>query len=273
MDHWAAVGIGLDSDTMRLTRTTEEWLIAGDELRDQLAALFGHSSPIEQIGSAAVLGLLAKPVVDLALGLTTAIQLAGVTATLETAGWIYRGDAGESGGHVFVLETRPGHRIAHLHVVELGGAQWMNYLQFRDLLRSSTEARLIYELEKVRLSDRHGNDRAAYTEGKTAVVTSLLASAMQQAQVQAQAYHPATMTAEAPPSVLEPIAGVDLAMFARISAGLAQYGYDQTQAVGLAAAQGIDSTSWQTALDGWNQRIAAHPVVAQRFTAFYPGRG
>jgi len=81
------------------------------------------------------------------------------------------------------------------------------------------------------------------------------------------------MAAPAAGDVFEPIAGVELAMFAQISAGLAQCGYDQTKAVGIAAAQGIDSTSWQAALDGWNQRIAANPVVAQRFNALCVGAG
>lgn len=100
------------------------------------------------------------------------------------------------------------------------------------------------------------------------------AHAMQQAQAQAQAAaHQAPVTAVAAPELLAPIAGVQLATFAQISAGLAAYNYDQSKAAGLAAAQGIDSVSWQAALDGWNQRIAAHPTVAQRFNALYTGRG
>ena len=126
-------------------------------------------------GSSAVPGLLGKPVVDLVLGLTADVQLDRVTAALESTGWIYRGDAGAAAGHVFVLETRPWHRVAHLHAVELGGHQWLNHLRFRDLLRSSSDARDTYEVEKLRLAEQHGNDRPAYTEGKTHVVTSLLA--------------------------------------------------------------------------------------------------
>ena len=95
-----------------------------------------------------------------------------------------------------------------------------------------------------------------------------------QANAQAQTYQPVTIPAPvAAADVFEPIAGVELATFAQISAGLAQYGYDQTKAVGLAAAQGIDSISWQAALDGWNQRIVTNPVVAERFNALYTGRG
>ena len=98
------------------------------------------------------------------------------------------------------------------------------------------------------------------------------AQAMQQAQAMAFQGN-GVSAAPAPSELFAPIAGVELAVFAQISAGLAQYNYDQSKAVGLAAAQGIDSASWQLALDGWNQRIAAHPAVAQRFNALYTGRG
>jgi GrpB-like predicted nucleotidyltransferase (UPF0157 family) len=123
-----------------------------------------------------VLGLLAKPIIDLAVGSSAHHALPGVTSTLEADGWIYRGDAGEDGGHVFVLEARPWHRVAHLHVVEYGRVQWRNYVRFRDLLRSRPEARDRYEVVKIRLAAERGDDRKAYTDGKSAVVNSLLRS-------------------------------------------------------------------------------------------------
>ena len=168
-------GFGLDYDTLRLDRTTEGWIIAGSGLRDGVAeSLANVAVAVEQIGSSSVLGLLAKPIVDLAVGLSAHHDLATVSSRLEAAGWIYRGDAGENGGHVFVLEARPWHRVAHLHIVEYRGAQWLNYLRLRDLLRRSAEARDQYEAVKIRLAEENEDDRKAYTDGKSAVVVSLL---------------------------------------------------------------------------------------------------
>jgi hypothetical protein len=93
------------------------------------------------------------------------------------------------------------------------------------------------------------------------------------ARAQAEAQQNPNTGAAAPADLLEPIAGVDLSTYAQISAQLAQFGYDQNQAVGLAASRGIGSANWQAALDGWNQRITANPAVAQRFNALYTGRG
>ena len=68
------------------------------------------------------------------------------------------------------------------------------------------------------------------------------------------------------------IAGVDLATYAKVSAGLAQFGYDTSRIGEVAAQHGIDPISWQTAMDGWNARITASPAVASQFNAFYTGR-
>lgn len=160
---------------MRLARTTQAWLTAGAELRSRVAqVLDGITSNVEVIGSSSVLGLLAKPIIDLAVGLGADQPLAPTTTRLEADGWIYRGDAGADGGHVFVLEARPWHRVAHLHVVGYGGDQWRDYLRLRDLLRRSPEARERYEAVKLELVQRTSVDRKAYTRGKDEVVASLL---------------------------------------------------------------------------------------------------
>jgi len=168
-------GLGLDCDALRLDRTTEDWVTAGSALRDDVADLLeGEAEAVEQIGSSSVVGLLAKPIIDLAVGSSARSDVSTVRARLEGAGWIYRGDASDDGGHVFVLEARPWFRVAHLHVVRHRGPQWVEYLRLRDLLRRSSTARQRYEAVKVRLVEELGDDRKAYTDAKTEVVRSLL---------------------------------------------------------------------------------------------------
>jgi GrpB-like predicted nucleotidyltransferase (UPF0157 family) len=107
VDALTDVGLGLAYGTLRLERTTEEWLTAGSELRDSVTeTLVGVAVHVEQIGSSSVLGLLAKPIVDLAIGLSEEDDLLAVTNRLEVAGWINRGgDTDEAGGRVFVCAT------------------------------------------------------------------------------------------------------------------------------------------------------------------------
>jgi GrpB-like predicted nucleotidyltransferase (UPF0157 family) len=169
-------GLGQDYDSMTLGRTTEAWLTAGVELRRRvLHVLDGMTAHVEVVGSSSVLGLLAKPVIDLAVGLNEGEPLTPTATRLRVDGWIYRGDAGADGGHVFVLEAWPGHRVAHLHVVRFDEGAWRDYLRLRDLLRRRPDARERYEAVKLALARRDPVDRRAYTLGKTQVVASLLA--------------------------------------------------------------------------------------------------
>ena len=170
-----SAGLGLDYGTLRLERTTEAWLAAGTGLRARVAGILGGTvAGVEVIGSSSVLGLLAKPIIDLVVGSTPEQPLAEVAGRLEHDGWIYRGDAGGDGGHVFVLESRPWRRVAHVHVVNHAGAQWRDYLRLRDLLRCSTDARDRYEAVKLTLVQRNPSDSKAYTSGKSDVVNALL---------------------------------------------------------------------------------------------------
>jgi hypothetical protein len=109
---------------------------------------------------------------------------------------------------------------------------------------------------------------------------AMVANAQQlAANAQAMAANQAAMqqAAAAPPVAavgpdFEPIAGVSLALYADISKSLATVNYDMARAPEVAASKGVDAASWAAALDGWNARITANPVVAKQFNSLYTGR-
>lgn len=173
-----AATLGLRRGTVDLAPHSAEWrrLFAAESARLR-AALAPWACAVEHVGSTAVPGLAAKPILDIAVGLPDASPPGAVVAALEALGYEYRGDAGEAGGHVLVLEAAPQVRTHHLHVVALGGAQWADYLALRDLLRASPDAREEYERAKRTLAALHAGDRAAYTAGKAEVIGRLLVRA------------------------------------------------------------------------------------------------
>lgn len=72
MDAWAEAGLGLDYGEVRLSRTNVAWLKAGADLRNRVRhRLRGVAADVEVVGSSSILGLLAKPIVDLAVALDT----------------------------------------------------------------------------------------------------------------------------------------------------------------------------------------------------------
>jgi GrpB-like predicted nucleotidyltransferase (UPF0157 family) len=132
---------------------------------------------VEHVGSTAIPGLTAKPILDVLIGLAPGTDPDRVIATLERLGFQDRGDKGDDGGRLLVLEDRPAHRVAHLHLVGHGDALWRRYLTLRDRLRGDPDARAAYAGLKARLAARFSEDRRAYTAAKAAFITRLLAEA------------------------------------------------------------------------------------------------
>jgi GrpB-like predicted nucleotidyltransferase (UPF0157 family) len=172
-----ALGLGLAYGRVELRRVDRRWCDVAAQLAvDAAAALGGLAIAVEHVGSTTVPGLLAKPVLDLAAGVDDDADIEMIVQELASCGWLYRGDGRDRGGHVFVLETRPWHRVAHLHVVRHDGEQWRRYLALRELLRADASARIRYEATKVELARRFQGDNAAgaYTDGKGQVIGELL---------------------------------------------------------------------------------------------------
>ena len=170
-------GLGLDYNALRLEIGRDDWQQIGSDLASDVGQWLDELAiEVEHVGSTSVPGLLAKPIIDLAIGVDSLEALEALQNRFADRGWIYRGDAGDDGGHLFVLETRPWFRVAHAHVVLHEDWQWRRYLRFRDHLRSSADARAAYTQAKTTLVRQLPADgsRATYTERKAAIVSSLL---------------------------------------------------------------------------------------------------
>lgn len=170
------VEIGLTRGTVRIVDSDPGWPGAFEKVIGELRrALGGWTEGIEPIGSAAVPGLAAKPILDVAVALAAHTQISDVHTVLTRLGYHYGGDAGAWGGHIFALEDRPDHRLVTLHAVRHDDPQWARYLIVRDRLRRDPTARRAYAALKRRLAAEYPSDRQAYTSAKTAFITDLLA--------------------------------------------------------------------------------------------------
>ena len=119
---------------------------------------------IEHIGSTAVPGLAAKPVIDIMAGVLSLDASRAAFPCLEQIGYLYapyRADV----MHWF-CKPSPAFRTHHLHLVPFGSRLWIERLAFRDYLRTHPDAALAYAELKRRLAAQHEFDREAYTEAK-----------------------------------------------------------------------------------------------------------
>jgi GrpB-like predicted nucleotidyltransferase (UPF0157 family) len=137
-------------------------------------AIGARAVAIEHVGSTAVCGLSAKPIIDIAVAVREIADAAKCVAQLEGIGYKSRGERGIPGRQYF---TKGDPRTHHLHMVESGGDLWRNHLLFRDYLRQRPEVAKEYENLKTELARKHTENREAYTEGKAAFIEGVLKAA------------------------------------------------------------------------------------------------
>ena len=154
------------------------WPARFEEERKALAHAIGDYviGTIEHIGSTAVPGLAAKPVIDIMVGvesLDASRPVLSMLDALEYCYFPYRPDE----EHWF-CKPSPQFRTHHLHLVPFGGRSWIERVAFRDYLRTHADAAAGYESLKRQLADRYRFDREAYTDAKEPFIRRTLALAL-----------------------------------------------------------------------------------------------
>ena len=142
-------------------------------LRDRLAPVLGELAVgIEHIGSTAVPGLAAKPIVDIDVVIRYAEDFEEIAQRLAALGYRHLGDLGIVGREAF--RSPPHLPRHHLYVCASGAAPLRAHLALRDALRADPELATAYEGLKRELAERYRDDRDSYTEGKSTFITAVL---------------------------------------------------------------------------------------------------
>ncbi len=169
--------IGLKRGSVDVVPYQHEWKQLYNEAETVISKQIGElSHVIQHVGSTAVPGLSAKPIIDIAIAVESKNTIPEISKRLEEIGYIDRGDGGQDGGYLFVKDIAPEVRTFHVHVVEINDPQWNNYLSFRDALRTSKELRDNYMSIKQEFKKQFGNNRKAYTSGKNKFITEVLST-------------------------------------------------------------------------------------------------
>jgi GrpB-like predicted nucleotidyltransferase (UPF0157 family) len=131
---------------------------------------------IEHIGSTAVPGLLAKPIVDIMVGVIPFPPAAFWSKSIVALGYESLGEAGVPGRLYF---RKRGPLSSNLHVVERSGIHWVSNLALRDYLRRSPEAATRYASAKRAAIATGATTLLTYSEAKGSVVEELLRKALE----------------------------------------------------------------------------------------------
>jgi GrpB-like predicted nucleotidyltransferase (UPF0157 family) len=161
-----------------LSEYQDAWPREFEQVAEQLRAILSlPTAVIEHIGSTSVPGLCAKPVLDLALGVSTLREVDAALPALAAAGFLYRPEYESTipDRRYFVRPKDQTLRV-HLHAVLLHGALWQQHISFRDQLRSDAQLREAYSDLKRSLAVAHAGNKVAYTEAKSPFIRKVLAS-------------------------------------------------------------------------------------------------
>lgn len=137
--------------------------------------LSGNYVAIEHVGSTAIPGIVAKPIIDIAIGIKSLDDAERIKILLEKAGYEHRANHGDEYRLLFIRSI-DGRRICHIHLEEINGRGWNNHIKFRDYLLRSSRLRQEYMDLKLELAKKYPMDRARYTSEKADFIQAVLKS-------------------------------------------------------------------------------------------------
>jgi GrpB-like predicted nucleotidyltransferase (UPF0157 family) len=161
---WAAI-----HEEVKLYPHDPSWPEAYAAERERLLSVLpGVFIDVQHIGSTAVPGLAAKPIIDILAGVVSMAVAESVIAPLCASGYTTSAEFNQAlSDRKWLMRWADGRRTHHLHVVVHDGPVWREWLRFRDALCASADLAARYAGLKADAARKHPVDREAYTEAKT----------------------------------------------------------------------------------------------------------
>lgn len=143
--------------------------IAVNESQDIVVALGDNLVTTHHIGSTAVPGIMAKPVIDLMPVVRSLDLLDRGQRRIEALGYSWWGEYGLPGRRYCTKDDpKTGRRLFQLHCYQADSPEIGRHLAFRNHLRHHPGLAQEYEAEKLRCQALHPNDSHAYSDCKDA---------------------------------------------------------------------------------------------------------
>lgn len=167
-----APDFGLRSDELQLVPVGPEWAQRFSSESSRLSAALGAAAlDIQHIGSTAIPGISAKPILDIAIAIRSYESGHALVPRFETLGYRYRGENGIPRRHYFVLGAL--RRTHHVHVLEQDSAEWRRHLAFRDRLLGSPADAARYSAFKSSCMAEASGRREEYQRLKTPFIEAM----------------------------------------------------------------------------------------------------
>ncbi|MGC9934913.1 GrpB family protein [Priestia aryabhattai] len=168
--------LGLERGLVKLEPYDYNWLILFDRERELLSSqLKGLIINIEHVGSTSIEGLFAKPIIDIAIGVSSLDKVIKIREKVKGIGYL-EVPVSIDGKPVFAKNKE--NKITHfLHIMIYNQDLWRDQISFRDYLRSFPDAKMEYVKLKEELAKKYLNDVVSYTNEKNKFIDNTLKKA------------------------------------------------------------------------------------------------
>ena len=164
--------LGLKRGVLALCPYHAEWETYYDEEQRRLQAVIADGvEKIEHVGSTAIPGMIAKPILDIAIRVNDMRCIEQSKPALIEMGYVYRGEQGITGRHLFAKGDPVTH---HVHIMLPDCQNWFKQVCFRDYLLNHPNIALEYAALKRELISNPKIDRKAYSNGKAPFIERVL---------------------------------------------------------------------------------------------------
>lgn len=163
--------VGLKRLTVKLLPHNKKWKDVFESEAKKLRKLFPY---IEHIGSTAIKGIKAKPIIDMLAGVPTMTNSDQFIRPLKKLGYELR-PFGVKTKHLLFVRGKESNRTHYLHLVKYDGEIWKNDIHFRNYLNKNKKEAKIYETFKEQLASKYADQRPKYTKAKQKFIKGILA--------------------------------------------------------------------------------------------------
>lgn len=153
------------------------WHEAGELEKRRLRHLLSPwlTGDVEHVGSTAVPGLAAKPIIDLQAPVRELGVASAVALRLAPDGWHYVPPELDLRDYrCFFVKVVDDQRVAHLHLLMADHPRWAEQIAFRDALLADPALADQYSALKKELALEHGHDRETYTATKAHFIRAVI---------------------------------------------------------------------------------------------------
>ena len=167
--------LGLHRGELRLSPYRDAWPVLFESEKKIIeAAVEDHVSDIQHVGSTAIEGMPAKPILDITIAVEDFEKARVCIDPLVALGYTFRGENGIPQRH-YLQKGEP--CTHHIHMVEKTSDEWAKLIRFRDLLRADPKTAEDYRKLKLDLCEILPGDRKAYLAAKATFIEEVISRA------------------------------------------------------------------------------------------------